>query len=285
MANRNLLITGGTGYLGSQMIPMTENWTTHATYFHTTPSPSPYAKFHQCDLREGKQVEKLLEEIRPSVIIHTACSNLNEDNRHSIVPAARHLAKLAVTINARIIHVSTDLVFDGEHAPYTEEAKPAPLSEYGEEKAEADDIVLNHSQNALVVRPSLIYGINPIDHQTGWLVKGIEDDQPVRLFTDEFRSPIWVNTLSQALLELAEKDSTGILNLAGTQALNRWDFGQYMLKMLKMETPPNVMRSTIKESGLIRPPNLTLDISKARCLLKTPLVSVEEVTQQLCQTE
>jgi len=277
MPQKTLLITGGSGYLGSQIVQMAQCWDTHALYLHHPVSPSQYATFHQCDLRNRKQVEQLLMEVRPSVIIHTACSNQNQDNLDSILPAARNLAETAVKIDARLIHVSTDLVFDGKQGPYSETAKPSPLSEYGQAKTQAEEIVITLNTNALVVRPSLIYGINPIDHQTCWLIKGIEENQPIRLFTDEFRSPIWVNTLGLALLELAESAVTGILHLAGNQVLNRWEFGQAILKMLNRNTPPNVVPSTIKESGLIRPQNLTLDITKAQRLLKTPLLSVTEV--------
>ena len=181
--------------------------------------------------------------------------------------------------------MSTDLVFDGKHSPYLEEDTPSPLSEYGQAKAEAEHIVSTHHPNALIVRSSLIYGIDPIDHQTRWLLKGIDDQQPITLFTDEFRSPIWVNTLCLALLELAESEVAGILHLAGNQGINRWEFGKAMLKMLNRDTPPNVVSSTIQESGLIRPHNLTLDISKAQGLLKTPLLSVTDVTHRLCPSE
>ena len=124
-----------------------------------------------------------------------------------------------------------------------------------------------------------------MDHQTRWLVNDIDQNQPIRLFKDEFRSPIWVNTLSHALLELAESTETGILHVAGTQTLNRWDFGKAILKMLKRDIPDNVKPSTIKEAGLVRPNNLALDVTKAQQVLKTPLLSVSEVSLHLCQLD
>jgi dTDP-4-dehydrorhamnose reductase len=283
MPHKTLLITGGSGYLGSHVIRMAKSWGIHATFLQHEPPPSPNATFHRCDLREREQVETLLNSVRPSVIIHTACSNQNPTNLESIIPSAIHLAETALKINARFIHVSTDLVFDGQHGPYSEESTPAPFLEYGRAKAEAEDIVRSRSPNALIVRPSLIYGIDPIDHQTGWLIQGIKENRRVTLFTDEIRCPIWVTTLSLALLELAEGRETGLLHLAGNQALTRWEFGQAMLTMLKLETPPNVVPLTIKESGLVRPQNLTLDITKANRRLKTPMLSVAEVTQFLNQ--
>ncbi|MDT7041694.1 SDR family oxidoreductase [Candidatus Nitronereus thalassa] len=281
MSHRTLLITGGSGYLGSQLIRMAKHCDVHATFFQHEPSPNSTATFHQCDLREHEEVETLLTKVRPAVIIHTACSNQNQTNLESIRPSALNLAKAALRINARFIHVSTDLVFDGQHGPYSEDSQPSPFLEYGLAKAQAEDLVKNHNPNALIVRPSLIYGIDPIDHQTRWLVQGIKENRKVTLFTDEIRCPIWVNTLCLALLELAEITEIGILHLAGNQALTRWEFGQAMLAMLKMDTPPNVVPLTIKESGLVRPKNLMLNINKANQLLNTPMLSVSEVSQQL----
>ena len=144
MSQRTLLITGGSGYLGSHLIRLAKHWVVHATFFQHEPSPNPNATFHQCDLRNKEQVESLLTTVRPTVLIHTACSNQNQTNLESIRPSALNLAKAALRINARFIHVSTDLVFDGQHGPYSEESQPAPFLEYGLAKAQAEDIVKNH---------------------------------------------------------------------------------------------------------------------------------------------
>mgnify|MGYP003323797353 CR=1 FL=1 len=285
MQSRNLLITGGSGYLGSQVLRFSQDWKVHSTYLNHTPVPFPSTTFHQCDLTKPYKLGQLLDIVRPLAIIHEACSNQNKTNLESIEPAAVNLTKTAAKKKIRLIHVSTDIIFDGQRAPYTEESLPSPLSDYGRAKVKAEEIVQTHNKNALIVRPSLIYGIDPMDHQTRWLVNDIDQNQPIRLFKDEFRSPIWVNTLSHALLELVESTETGILHVAGTQTLNRWDFGKAILKMLKRDIPDNVKPSTIKEAGLVRPNNLALDVTKAQQVLKTPLLSVSEVSLHLCQPD
>ena len=285
MQYRKLLITGGSGYLGSQVIRFSQGWKVHSTYLNHTPVPFPNTTFHQCDLTNPNKLDQLLDIVRPLAIIHTACSNQNKANLESIEPAAVNLTKTAAKKKIRLIHVSTDIIFDGQRAPYTEESLPSPLSDYGRAKVKAEEIVQTHNKDTLIVRPSLIYGIDPMDHQTRWLVNDIDQNQPIRLFKDEFRSPIWVNTLSHALLELVESTETGILHVAGTQTLNRWDFGKAILKMLKRDIPDNVKPSTIKEAGLVRPNNLALDVTKAQQVLKTPLLSVSEVSLHLCQPD
>ena len=123
--------------------------------------------------------------------------------------------------------------------------------------------------------------LTPIDHQTRWLLEGIANGDIIRLFTDEIRCPIWVRTLALALLELVEEDYNGILHIAGPQPLNRWDFGLAILTMHNHVSTQYVQPSSIAESGLVRPRNLTFNIEKAQRMLKTPLLSVTEVQKQI----
>ncbi len=272
---KRLLITGGSGFLGSRLTQLalaSEAWDVYPTFFNT---PIAHANAIRLDLRDRIEAEKTVRALRPDVIIHQAVSNRTDEHVAAIVPAARHVADAAIDVHARLIHVSTDLVFDGEHPPYTEESPTAPVNPYGAAKAFAEGLVASMMPEALIARPSLIYGFDPIDKQTGWLVDGAKRGETVRLFVDEFRCPIWVDTLATALLELAGSKHNGLLNIGG-QRLNRWDYGMIMLACLGLTPGPNVIRSTIAESGLKRPADLTLDVSRAKRLLRTRLVTVEE---------
>lgn len=271
------MITGGSGYLGArltQIAAASREWDAFPTFFA---NPIDHVNAIHLDLRDGAAVEKAVRELRPDAIIHQAISNKNDEYVAAIVPAARHIMDAAIDFGVRLIHVSTDLVFDGEHPPYTEQSPTAPVNAYGAAKAHVEGLITSAMPEALIVRPSLIYGFDPVDKQTGWLLEGIRRKQTVRLFTDEIRCPIWVDSLAQALLELAESKPTGILNLGGAP-LNRWDFGMKMLKCLNIDPGGYVIQSTIANSGLKRPADLTLDVSKAQRLLRTEIVSVEEAS-------
>lgn len=273
---RRLLITGGSGYLGARLTQLADA-ADYKTYPTCCSTPIAHRRAVQLDLRDKNKVEQTIRDLKPDVIIHQAVSNRNDDHIAAIVPAARHIMDTAIHHHIRLIHVSTDLVFDGENPPYTEESPAAPVNPYGAAKAYADGFITSTMPKALIVRPSLIYGFEPIDKQTAWLVDGIKKGQTVRLFVDEYRCPIWVDNLAQALLEVAESKLSGILNVAGPQRLNRWDYGMKLLNHLKIDPDGCVVKSTIAESGTKRPADLTLDIRKAQRLLRTRLMGVDEV--------
>ena len=282
---KKLFVTGGSGYLGQHLLHSTTMWNTHATYFQTQPAYGSHTTFHQCDLRDRTRVFTLVESIHPDVIIHTACSNRTSQEIEAIVPAARHLVDAAKGSSCRFIHISTDLVFDGEEAPYHEKSQLMPISSYGRAKAKAEEHITSVDSQAVIIRASMMYGIDPIDHQTRWLLDGIENRKTVRLFTDEIRSPIWVNTLVASLLELAESDFTGILHIAGPESFSRWEFGLAMLNLLDRMPTDNIIPATRAESGLNRPRDLTFNIEKAKHVLKAPLLSISEVYHQIHSVE
>ncbi|MCS6911280.1 MAG: sugar nucleotide-binding protein, partial [Anaerolineales bacterium] len=150
---KRLLITGGSGYLGAHLLAAAEDWEVVATY-HTRPITPARGTARPLDLRDEAATRAVIGELRPNAIIHTACSNRDAEHIRAIVPAARHLAQAAQECGARLVHVSTDMVFDGERAPYADDATPAPLGEYARAKAEAEALIAALCPGAVIARPS-----------------------------------------------------------------------------------------------------------------------------------
>jgi dTDP-4-dehydrorhamnose reductase len=253
------------------------------------------------DVRDGKAVERLITETRPEVVIHAAALNPGQGTAFDCVNivGTGNVARAAALVGARLIHVSTDVIFDGRRGNYVEEDPPSPITPYGRSKALAEAEVRASGAQAVIVRTSLIYGpavdSGPAlpddtawqrwDRQTRWVVGDLKAGKLVRLFTDERRCPIWAESLAVALLELAESDQSQrvpgrTLHVAGSQHLSRYQFGLRLAKFHGAD-PAGIVPTSSRDGGLIRPLDCTLDCSRARAQLQTPLPGVDQVLTSL----
>ncbi len=269
-----LLITGASGQLGAYLLRALQGRTPSVLAWSGSRQGQLFGfPLHCIDLSNPTEVRRRFREASPQVIIHAAamarlgdCLN-NPERAHAVnARAAGLLAEEAGRAEARLIHVSTDLVFDGEQAPYREEAQPLPLSLYGRTKAEAEQLVLAHP-GTLVVRVSLLFGPSRngqpsfFDQQMDALRGG----QSVTLFADEWRTPLALTTAARALLELAGSSRTGILHLGGPERLSRLEMGQRLAAFLGL--PKERITAALRPTtGEPRPRDVALDSSRWRSL-------------------
>jgi dTDP-4-dehydrorhamnose reductase len=239
-----LLVTGGAGYLGSEVCrrAVEAGHDVVATQFH---APAPFGRALTVDLRRPVDLPDA------DVVIHTAYVQADPD---MIVRSTRNVANAAR--DAKLIYVSTDLVFDGGHAPYGEDDEPRPVSEYGQAKLEAERLVTG----GLVVRTSLLVG-KPGPQEA----LAARDD--VVFHEDEIRCPTQVADLAAALLELAALDVTGVLHVAGPDAVSRLE----LARLLGARDPTGVPTP----HGRAR--NVSLDSSRATRLLRTRLRGILQI--------
>ncbi len=274
---KRLLVTGGSGYLGRQLVrAAAAAWEVHFTY-HQHALEVAGGTGHRLDIRDAMAVDRLGAALRPDAVIHTAFSMDPALLDSVIVAGTRHVVAAAGRANARLVHLSSDVIFDGEHGPYTEADAPSPITPYGRAKVEAEAIATTHP-DAAIVRTSLIFGFDPPDARTRWVLDSLQQGNPITLFTDELRCPIYVMDLAAAVLELVAGDYRGILNVAGPQALSRYEFGVLTARAWHVD-PAGIIPGRSAESGLVRPRDCRLDISQARRLLRTPLQAAEAVLQ------
>ena len=252
-----LLVTGGAGYLGSELCAqaVARGFDVLATQFR---APVPHGRAVRLDIRDADAAHRVFLRHGPDVVVHTAYV---QEDTPTIVQGSAVVAEAAHRCSARLVHLSTDLVFDGEHgAPYPEAADPRPVSAYGAAKLEAEDAVARAHPEALLVRTSLLYG-KPGPQEALALADGVE------LFTDEIRCPTLVSELAAALLELAELDVSGLLHVAAAEPVSRYDLGR--LLRARQGGDPDEIRGAPAPKGRAR--NVALDSSRAAGLLETRL--------------
>lgn len=212
-----ILITGGGGLLGRTLIAgAPAGVEVHATQ-RTSPVPAG-ARARPVELSDDAAVDALFAEVRPEVVVHTAYGS---DFERDIVLATRNVAEACGRTGAAMIHVSTDLVFDGEDAPYAEGDPLSPITEYGQRKADAERLVRQLAPGAAIVRTSLIVRTDGQDATLAQLRAGTLPPA----FVDELRSAIAAEDLAAQLWELAtlpREGIAGIWHLAGPEAVSRF---------------------------------------------------------------
>lgn len=228
-----------------------------ATWWEREPAGLPGA-WRRVDVRDRHAVAASARGV--DAIVHTAYRQTGPDAWSTNVAGSEAVA--AAAGGRRLVHLSTDLVFDGLRGRYREDDPPAPVHDYGRSKAEAERRVAELHPEATIVRTSLIYGGREPGTQERLAGEG------TRFFVDEIRSPVRVGDLAEAILELLELDVPGPLHLGGADDISRYDFA-----LLLGADPGRIERAHTTPD---RAPNVSLDSSRAAGLLQTRLRGVYE---------
>jgi dTDP-4-dehydrorhamnose reductase len=248
-----LWITGATGFLGRRLVAEAEAL---GVDVDTT----------RVDVRIADAVAAHVSNRPPEWVIHTAYRQQPEEEaRRTNVQGSANVASAAGAVGARLVHLSTDVVFSGRKgSPYVEEDAPDPVTDYGRTKADAERGVAEAHPAALLVRTSLIVagpGREPSKHELAAL------DPANTWFTNEIRSPVRVADLAAAVLELAAGDAAGPLHVAGADPLSRHELAALVAgrEVAGALAPPT------------RPLDCTLDSSRAQAMIRTRLRGVREL--------
>jgi dTDP-4-dehydrorhamnose reductase len=180
------------------------------------------------------------------------------------VDASILMASLCAELLIPMVFISTDLVFDGHHPPYREENPVSPVSIYGEQKVKAEEGILRRYPNAVVCRTALMFGDGG-PHASSFLgpmIQSMQRGEPLRLFTDEVRTPLSGHDAAKGIALALEKAS-GLLHLGGRDRISRYDFGTLASKVFDL---PNVVirRSLQREVPTPAPRSVDVSLDSSR---------------------
>jgi dTDP-4-dehydrorhamnose reductase len=282
---KRVLLVGGSGMLGSNIVVSNSAFDLDPTYLRNRIS---HARALQVDISDRDRVLKRVEAIKPEVIVHaggmtkpTACEKEPALAHKVNVEGTAHLVEAARGVGARFIFLSSDLVFDGSAEQYDEDSPTHPLSVYGHNKVEGEELVRTGSDDFAIVRTTVMYG---------WSSRyterpepfGLAQDRPVEglnMYRDQYRHFIFINDLVAAIFELIEMEdpSNETIHVAGPELISRYEFAQRLARTFGL--PETGIRSIPFDSApqaAFTPKRLNLDIAKAIRILRTPISGVDD---------
>lgn len=250
---KKLLITGASGFLGHALCPiLAPDYDLVGTYFRNLPN---YKKVEWLciNLLETNKIADLVQQQQPDAIFHLAaisnttfCEQHPALSHHINVYATVALAEAAASLQIPLLYTSTDLVFNGSSAPYDENDFTYPISQYGQQKQMAEELLLADFERTLVLRLPLLFGEAPA-YASNFYQKSVTNlraGEPVVAFTDEYRSMLSTKAVSQglaqamvyALQEVPDwQNKERLFHLAGDKAYSRYEFMCAVARQLEVD--------------------------------------------------
>ncbi len=283
---KKILITGGSGFVGGHLLAQAQQrYEVHALY-NKNPLPIKNIAAHQFDLSEIARLKYFLDEIVPDVIVHTAaianpdwCEENPDVALQVNLKATEALASWANDNGARFIFTSTDMVFDGKRGNYSETDLPNPISRYSSTKVAAEKAITASHSDYVIARVALVYGRGIMRPTSSFekMIEKLTNKEKITLFHDQFRTPVLVNNLAEALLELAGNDYVGIIHLGGSERISRLNLGLKACRILGLSSQYIVKASMFDFPGpAFRPQDISFNIELAKKILKVKLLSCDE---------
>lgn len=282
-----IVMTGGHGFVAGSIIRQAAGDTAlHVLSRKPAPIPLPHVVWHIVDPLDRAQLYAALETIAPTAVIHTAaladidyCEHHPDLARRVNTELTAHLAEWCCDHGAKLVHCSTDNVFDGTRGDYTESDPPQPVNFYGHTKAESEAAVLAASATHAVVRVALVMGLPMLGAGNSFLARWLpmlRAGEVIGVPDNELRTPIDVVTLGRALLELARNDVGGIIHLSGNDKLNRHQLARRVAARLGYD-PESIFVNNpeIIPGRAPRPRDASLRNDRARAELTTPMAGLE----------
>lgn len=283
-----ILVTGGSGLLGSNLLHYLQNkddtlfYTikTHRVQFNGTPITADLTT----DITS-------IEENTYDVIINTialtdvdACEKNPELSYRLNTEIPEKLAKYCLKTNCHLIHISTDQIFDGKKGNYTEESEPNPINIYAKTKYEAEKRIQNilPREKYAILRTNF-FGINCIGKFSfsEWVLDCLTNKKEIKMFYDVYFNPLLVNTLAEIIEASIQKKLYGVYHCTSDRKISKYDFGMMLKSIFGLDHPIERISLSEMQFAAKRPKNMYLINTKIKQALRITNLSVKDEVVKL----
>lgn len=272
-----ILVTGSNGLLGQKLVELISSSNDHliATAKSSLVIDLPKGEFHSLDVTDAASVERVIAQSKPDVIIHTAamtqvdqCETEQEKCWLNNVQTVENLVKACEKFSVRLIHLSTDFIFDGTHGPLDETEKPNPLSYYGKSKLAAEEVIQKSKIEWAILRTVLVFGVTKDMSRSNivlWVKKSLEEGKSIQVVNDQWRTPTLAEDLAMGCYLAATKNAKGIYNISGETMMTPYEIAIATAEFFKLDASLiKKTDSTQFKQPAARPPKTGFIITKAK---------------------
>jgi dTDP-4-dehydrorhamnose reductase len=234
---KRIFLVGANGMLGQRLV---EAFTGDENIQLLTCSvePEPYfnhVDYISCDLTKRENIKKVIFEFYPDFIINTAAftnvdlSELERETAWKVnVKGVEYLAEASRVLDAHLIHISSDYIFDGTKGPYNEKDKPNPLGYYGRTKLASENALKISGAMYTILRTNVLYGMakNSRPDFVRWVISQLKSNKEIRIVTDQYNNPTFTDDMVQVISKIIEFRKQGLYNIGGKDFLSRYEFAR-----------------------------------------------------------
>ncbi len=280
-----LLITGASGLLGANLV-----LTAHEAYevmavYHRHPIELKGVQSESADLSQPGRAEELFDRFQPDWVIHcaadTSIDELEDDPDRAFRmnrDMAANVAEASKKTGAKLVHISTDAVFDGREGPYREGDPTEPVNVYGKSKLAGEQAVQALCPEALIIRTN-IFGWNAQSKTSlaEWFLEQLEAGNTCPGLTDIDFSPLLVNDLAILILLMLAEDLSGVFHVPGADCISKYDFGIHLANLFGFDTD-QIVPTVSDDVGFkaLRPARACLVGDKIKHSLGIQLPAIED---------
>jgi len=290
--NPTVLIVGSNGLLGQKAVEIfRQKYNVVTSGIESNPFVNHSFAYHKLDITQKNEVEKIFNQVKPDVVFNAAAytqvdqAEVERELCYAVnVTGVRNLVEVSLSHQSKLVHISTDYVFDGKKGNYKETDEAKPLGYYGQSKLDGEKAVRDSGCEAIVARTAVLfgYGVKIQINFVNWILRELSANKAIRVVDDQIGNPTIVDNLSQAVFELLDKNANGLFHVAGSQPVSRYEFTKSIAKQFDLDQNL-ISRIQSKDfpQKAPRPMNVSLNVQKVQETFGINLYNVDDSLLQL----